>query len=418
LFTYQMNPIGKFLIHDRTEAHCRFQFQHLRVTTWPACLIAFRRGSTITSIVVKHAVILAGGTGTRLWPASTRKNPKQFLRIGEGRSLFAMTLQRAIGLEIEGSICVVTHRDHVDGIVQECREVLEAERFPPARVLILAEPEARNTAPAIGYACTVLQDTGTVDDTLIVMPADHVIEPLSAFTSDVGKAAIPAEQGWLVTFGIPPDRPETGYGYIEAGEALGPGFRVRKFKEKPDAVTARSFLAQGNHYWNSGMFAFRAGRFLEELGRYAPKVARAFSGIPQRRSAQQSASAVSPVLLPADEGLQAAYGKCPSISIDYAVMEHSEHCAVIPAGFSWSDVGSWDVVAELSASNPRDAVDLFTVDATGNFVLSDLPVALVGVQDLLVVVRNGIVLVCRKGKTQQVKDIVQILKEKDRTDLL
>jgi mannose-1-phosphate guanylyltransferase/mannose-6-phosphate isomerase len=368
--------------------------------------------------VVKHAVILAGGAGTRLWPASTRKHPKQFLRLGEGESLFAMTLQRAIGLEIEGFICVVTHQDHVDGIVQECREVLKAETFPPERVQILAEPEARNTAPAIAYACTVLQDAGTMDDTLIVMPADHVIEPLSVFTSDVGKAAIPAEEGWLVTFGIPPDRPETGYGYIEAGEALGPGFRVRKFKEKPDAATARSFLAQGNHYWNSGMFAFRAGRFLEELGRHAPKVARAVLEVPPSKTLGRSATDASPVLLPADKALQAAYGKCPSISIDYAVMEHSDRCAVIPAGFSWSDVGSWDVVAELSASNPRDAADLFTVDATGNFVLSDLPVALVGVQDLLVVIRNGIVLVCRKGKTQQVKDIVKILKDGDRTDLL
>ena len=229
--------------------------------------------------MVKHAVILAGGAGTRLWPASTRDHPKQFLRLTEGQSLFTMTLRRAIGLGVQGTICVVTHRDHAPGIIRECAEVLREERFPPERILVLAEPQARNTAPAIAYACTVLRQSAEPEDTLIVMPADHTIEPLSVFVADVNKAASLAEQDWLVTFGIPPEGPETGYGYVEAGEQRDPGFKVQKFKEKPDEVTARSFLAQGNHYWNSGMFAFRAGRFLEELQKYAPDVARAFSKI-------------------------------------------------------------------------------------------------------------------------------------------
>jgi mannose-1-phosphate guanylyltransferase/mannose-6-phosphate isomerase len=331
-----------------------------------------------------------------------------------------MTLRRAIGLEIEGSICVVTHRDHAEGIVEECREVLQEEDFPPSRVLVLAEPEARNTAPAIAYACVLLQRICSLTDTLIVMPADHIIEPLSVFAEDVGRAALLAEQGWLVTFGIPPDRPETGYGYIEAGKALDPGFKVRKFKEKPDEAMARSFLAQGNHYWNSGMFAFRADRYLEELQAHAPDVARVFLGTSIPEFQKRGSAANAPFLVATDRALEAAYGKSPAISIDYAVMEHSEHSAVVPAGFAWSDVGSWDVVAELFGSEPevRSAGRSVVVDSINNFVLSDLPVALAGVEDLIVVVKNGVVLICRKGKSQLVRDIVQVLKKNDRGDLL
>ena len=368
--------------------------------------------------MVKHAVILAGGAGTRLWPASTRKHPKQFLRLAEGQSLFAMTLRRAIRLQIEGYICVVTHHDHAEGIVQECVQVLREEDFPPDRVLVLAEPEAKNTAPAIAYACVLLRRAGAVKETLIVMPADHIIEPLSAFAGDVGRAACLAEQDWLVTFGIPPDRPETGYGYIEADEALDPGFKVRRFKEKPDEATARSFIAQGNHYWNSGMFAFRADRYLEELQAHKPDLARLFLETPLPDVAPKEAQA--PLLIPANQAVEAAYRKCPSISIDYAVMEHSEHSAVVPAGFSWSDVGSWDVVSDLFGSEPEvgSAGSPVVVDSNNNYVLSDLPVALAGVEDLIVVVKNGAVLICRKGKSQAVKDIVELLKKDDRADLL
>lgn len=370
--------------------------------------------------MVKHAVILAGGAGTRLWPASTRQHPKQFLRLAEGQSLFTMTLRRAIGLGIHGTICVVTHSDHAQGIMQECTEVSKDSRFPTDRILILAEPEGRNTAPAIAYACKVLQRVGAQEDTLIVMPADHTIEPLSTFLEDVNKAAALAEQGWLVTFGISPEGPETGYGYIEAGEELEPGFKVRKFKEKPDEATARTFIAQGNHYWNSGMFAFRIDCFLEELDRHTPDVSRAFTEVSPAKSTRHVKTDVSPLLLPADEALEAVYGNSPSISIDYAVMEHSERSAVVPAKFSWSDVGSWDVVAELFGTEleAKRTDRRLAVDSKDNFVLSDLPVALIGVQDLIVVVKNGIVMVCRKGKSQQVRDVVRSLKEEDRTDLL
>jgi len=237
---------------------------------------------------------------------------------------------------------------------------------------------------------------------------------------DVDKAACLAEQGWLVTFGIPPERPETGYGYIEVADKIDPGFRVRKFKEKPDESTARSFLSQGNHYWNSGMFAFRADRFLEELDKHAPEVARPFFMASPPEIPQHSPIGKTPIMLPVGKQIEEIYRKTPSISIDYAVMEHSDHCAAVPAHFSWSDVGSWDVVAELFGSEleKRQAEHLITVEAEGNFVLSDLPVALAGVKDLIVIVKNGVVLVCKRGKTQLVKDVVQTLKDTERSDLL
>ena len=370
--------------------------------------------------MVKHAVILAGGVGTRLWPASIQQHPKQFLQLVQGQSLFTMTLRRAIRLEIEGFICVVTHKDHADGIARECEEVLKEEPFPSSRVIVLAEPAGKNTAPAIAYACAALKHAGFSSDALIVQPADHAIEPLPVFAGDVDKAARLAEQGWLVTFGIPPERPETGYGYIEVAEEIDPGFRVRKFKEKPDEATARSFLSQGNHYWNSGMFAFRADRFLKELDKHAPEVARPFLMASLPEIPQHSPSGNTPIMLPVAKQIEDIYRKTPSISIDYAVMEHSDHCAVIPAHFSWSDVGSWDVVAELFGSDleKRQAEHLITVEAEGNFVLSDVPVALAGVKDLIVIVKNGAVLVCKRGRSQLVKEVVQTLKNRDRSDLL
>jgi mannose-1-phosphate guanylyltransferase len=195
---------------------------------------------------------------------------------------------------------------------------------------------------------------------------------------------------------------------------------VLKFKEKPDEATARSFLAQGNHYWNSGMFAFRADRYLEELSQHAPKVSRPFLEVAVADAAEHSATTKKTVLIPVGESIESCYGKAPSISIDYAVMEHSERCAAVPASFTWSDVGSWDVVAELFGSEAQETGKggPITVDAAGNFVLSDLPVALAGVSDLIVVVKNGTVLVCRRGRSQLVRDIVQILKDDDRSDLL
>ncbi len=369
--------------------------------------------------MIRHAVILAGGSGTRLWPASTQKHPKQLLELVQGQSLFAMTLQRAVGLGIEGFICVVTHRDHAQAIARECENVLKERRFPLGRVLVLPEPESRNTAPAIAFAAAVLQKAGSPADTLLVMPADHTISPLTVFAEDVDRAAVLAEKSWLVTFGIPPASPETGYGYVESAGPLPGGFEVGKFKEKPDAETARLFIEQGNHYWNSGMFAFRIDTFLEELDKHSPEVAAGFRSLalPEIPAA---ASAGHPLSFPAGEAIEQVYRAVPSISVDYAVMEHSRRSAVVPARFAWSDVGSWDVVAEMFASQTASGSgqQVVSVEAEGNFVFSDIPVALAGVQDLVVVVKNGVLLICRKGRTQLVRDVVQRLKNSNDQELL
>lgn len=370
--------------------------------------------------MVRHAVILAGGAGTRLWPASTEKHPKQFLDLAQGRSLFALTLERAVGLGIEGFICVVTHRDHARAISRQCAALLRKLPFPANRIVILPEPQARNTAPAIALACCFLKAQGSEGDTLLVMPADHTVSPSATFAEDVETAERLAAEGWLVTFGITPERPETGYGYVEIAGRLAGGFKAARFKEKPDIETARAFLRRGGHYWNSGMFAFRVDRFLGELERHAPEVAKPFLFAPLPGPPATAQPGNGPVFAGAEETLASIYRQTPGISIDYALMERSNRCAVVPARFSWSDVGSWDVVAELFGPELAEgqARDLVSVQAAGNFVFSDIPVALAGVEDLVVVVKNGALLICRRGQTQLVREVVQALRDAGREDLL
>ena len=370
--------------------------------------------------MVDHVVILAGGAGTRLWPASVQSHPKQFLDLGDGRSLLRMTAERALAVCPTGKIVVVTHRDHAELAAEHLSALPEAR----GRVAILPEPVGRNTAPAIAFAEAWLRACGGAEATAMVMPADHLIEPMDTFRRDVGTAAALARDGHLVTFGIVPDRPETGYGYIEAGEPVGDGRRVAAFKEKPDTATAQRFLEAGNFWWNSGMFLFRLDRFREECAGHAPEIHRLFSDLP---AAPDSApadggpaqAASGPVIFAETDALRRLYAESPSISIDYAVMERCTRAAVVPAGFSWNDIGSWDEFARLA----RPAAEQGRVLAAGadpsrSFVLSDLPVALVGVDDLIVIVKNGSVLVCRRGESQSVKEIVEELRKEGRRDLL
>lgn len=375
--------------------------------------------------MVQHAVILAGGSGTRLWPASRRSFPKQFLDFGNGQSLFIMTVVRALSLGIRGTLLIVTHKDHLGQIEKQCRQA--ASVVPgPKRILIIPEPEAKNTAPAVAFACAVLKSMGEGKSSILVLPADHTIEPLEVFKADVEKASRLAEQGYLVTFGIPPERPETGYGYIEAGtavitetearegggEALADGLPVKKFKEKPDLKTAERFLRLGNHFWNSGMFAYRVDTFFSELAEYAPKVARPF--LESRLRFEKSAPGAIDVLGD-PEAAARIYSLLPSISLDYALMEKSARCAMVKAAFTWSDVGSWDEVTRLFGAR---AGKVISVSSQRNFVYADLPVALAGVDDLLVVVKNGAVLIARRGSSQLVKDVVRELQDRGLEELL
>ena len=363
--------------------------------------------------MVKHVVIMAGGSGTRLWPASRADAPKQFIDLGtSGGSLFQQTLARALGLHPAGRVLVVTHESQVPAAREQAAAALAAAGGAGAgrRLAILPEPEARNTAAAICCACAWLEARGEGGAPLLVLAADHAIEPQDAFAAAVERAAGLAAGGRLVVFGVRPTRAETGYGYIEAGEPLGDGFVVRSFHEKPDQATARGYLEAGRFYWNSGMFTFSPATFLEEASAVAPAVARPFV------EARAALARLEPRdgLIGDDGTLRGLYAALPSIAVDYAVMEKSRRLAMVQADFQWSDVGSWDEVARLG--RPRG--ELASAQAGGNYVLSDIPVAIAGVSDLIVVVRNGVCLVCRRGSSQLVREIVDQVRKKGPAGLL
>jgi mannose-1-phosphate guanylyltransferase/mannose-6-phosphate isomerase len=366
--------------------------------------------------MVDHVLILAGGSGTRLWPASNSSHPKQFIPVRDGKSLLRLTIERAGALDISGDIVMITLRDQLDPILKES-ERITAER---EKLKIIPEPAARNTAPAIAVAAEYLKAQGKGDDTVLVLPADHLISPVERFREDAARADELARQGYLVTFGIPPAYPATGYGYIESGDKIEPGRRVASFREKPDEKTAKSFVEAGNYYWNSGMFAFKVSTYLDELASHSPAIAETFDGIGK---AGESRSERGIPLEMVGEKVEEIYKSSPKDSIDYAVMEKSRSSAMVEASFEWNDIGSWDEMAKLfeegeGAAGEGENEKVYTVESNGNFVYSDLPVALCGVDDLMVVVKNGAVLVTKKGSGQLVKKVVEQIKEEGRTDIL
>jgi len=373
--------------------------------------------------MVDHVLILAGGSGTRLWPASNSAFPKQFIPVEGDKSLLQLTIERALGLETEGNVFIITLKDQLGPILSVCEKVERGGE----RIKIIPEPEARNTAPAIAIAAEYIQYTSGADNriTAAVLTADHLITPMDTFREDMENADALARQGHLVTFGIPPLRPETGYGYIEAGEKNEYGYMVRSFREKPDEDTARSFIEQGGYFWNSGMFAFRVDRYLEELTAQSPDIGRLFSGIGSKGVSRYTGKIE--ILMEGPE-VESIYTRSPKDSIDYAVMEKSTSSAMVRAHFEWNDVGSWEEMAELYAEK-KGSTDIsgnisgggseyISVSSSDNFIYSDLPVALCGVEDLMVVVKNGVVLVAKRGSGQQVKDVVAELKSRGRKELL
>lgn len=359
-----------------------------------------------------YVIVLAGGAGTRLWPASTSARPKQFLRLGDGSTFLRRALDRALALEPREGVIIVTGATMAEAVAEECRTLPPGT---PGRgsVRILPEPSGRNTAPAAAWALAAAEAWGgRPEDAFLLMTSDHLIEPLPAFAADAARAEALAAAGHLVCFGIPPRYAATGYGYVEAAEPLGPGLRAAGFREKPDAATAEGFLAAGRYYWNSGMYAFRSDFLRRELAAHAPEVARAFESLIDRpREAERGGIRI----VEAWEGLAEAYERTPSISLDYAVSEKCASVALVPASFSWEDVGSWDEMARLFPGGSGSAV---AVESKGCYVDSDIPVALCGVTDLVVVIRNGAALVLRKGASQLVRKAVERLKSTGRRDLL
>lgn len=350
-------------------------------------------------------LILSGGSGTRLWPISRRNLPKQFLSLAGKETLFQQTIQRARGLPDVAAPVVVASDD---------QRFLAAEQLQELGVegaSILLEPTARNTAPAI--AVGALQAIQKNPDALIlVLPADHLIGDSASFVDAVARARPLAEQGWLVTFGIRPDRAETGFGYIRRGEALeGDTFRVSRFVEKPKQEIADQYLASGEYDWNSGMFLFRASRYLEELSQFAPAM----------RQAVETAFGKANKDLDFIRLDHEAFAAAPSDSIDYAVMEKTTRAAVVPVTCGWSDIGSWDALwlsAEKDANGNHLEGDVIALDTRGSLVRSHDRhlVATIGLDDVVVVTTPDATLVARRDASQDVKKVVEQLKAAGRTE--
>ena len=336
-------------------------------------------------------VILSGGSGTRLWPMSRDDRPKQFLSLTAERTMFQLTLDRAADGSRFAAPIIVANARHAD--------LIEGQLGARAATLVL-EPLARNTAPAIALAALA----ANAADPLLVMPSDHVITDGAAFLAAIDAALPLVERGWLVTFGITPDAPETGYGYIRAGEEAAPGaFRVDRFIEKPDATTAQAMLAQGGYVWNGGIFLFRADAYLRALAEFAPAMLAA------AREAMAAAVRTGHRILPDPD----AFAASPSDSIDYAVMEKAERVAVVPVSMGWSDIGSWDALHTLNADHKGDAHsgDVLAIDTTNCLLSSDgIRIAAVGISDLIVVASGDSVLILPRGQSQDVKRIVQAFK--------
>ena len=348
-------------------------------------------------------VILSGGAGTRLWPLSRELHPKQLLSLIGERTMLQETVLRLEGTEAAPPI-VVCNEAHRFLVAEQLRQ-LDIE--PRAIVL---EPFGRNTAPAIALAAhAALAKNGRSEDPLLlVLPADHVIRKVAAFQTAVRTALPAAEKGRFVTFGIVPRSPETGYGYIRRGAPEGTAHRIAEFVEKPDLQRAQGFVASGKHYWNSGMFLFKARGYLEELERFAPEIAQACKAAFEGAKADLDFTRVD----------AKAFERSPSNSIDYAVMEKTSDAVVVPLDAGWSDVGSWAALHDASDADRLGNVthgDVIVEDTAGSYLYSESRlVAAVGLKDHVVVETKDAVLVAPKGRVQDVRKLVARLKEQGR----
>ena len=350
------------------------------------------KGSSLIDIV---PVILSGGSGTRLWPLSRAEKPKQFLSLTAAETMLQLTAARARGAGFAAPV-VVANAAHADEVEAQ---LAAAGAEPQALVL---EPVGRNTAPAIALAAL----SADPDAALLVMPSDHVIADVDAFHAAIRRALPLVEDGWLVTFGITPDAPETGYGYIQVGEEVAAGVhRVARFVEKPRRDVAEAMLAAGDHAWNGGIFLFRADAFVAALERFAPAMLAAVRA--SLDAARREGARVWP---DAD-----AFAASPSDSIDYAVMEKADRVAVVPVAMGWSDVGSWDALHAISEGDAQGNVvsgDVVALDAANCLVRAEgVRVAIAGVSDLIVVASGSDVLIVPRGRSQDVKLLLDAMKK-------
>ncbi|MFZ5862227.1 MAG: mannose-1-phosphate guanylyltransferase/mannose-6-phosphate isomerase [Nitrospirota bacterium] len=350
-----------------------------------------------------YAVILAGGSGTRFWPLSRRLAPKQLLSLTSDRTMLQETVLRVVPTVAADRIWVVTGRDLADETNRQLRAV-------GMQATVLGEPVGRNTALAIAVTARRLAHRDP-DAVMVVLPADHAIAKPEGFRACLDGAIAVARAGYLVTMGIVPHRPETGYGYIKRGDALAVEtggrtapptvFRVERFVEKPDRATAERYVTDGSYAWNSGMFVWRAAAILEELSRHAPNVAAAGDRIAAAMAAGDNTA------------VRNLYEAAESVSIDYAVMERSTRVAVIPADFGWNDVGSWAALDDVATKDARGNVvsgRVVDVDSRNSILYAqDRVVAAIGLNDLVVVDTPDATLVCAKERAQDVRKVVDAL---------
>lgn len=341
-------------------------------------------------------IILAGGGGSRLFPLSRTRFPKQFLKLNGDKSLLAQTIERFSELVKPSDMVIVTNQEYVHHVKTE----LIASKAQEAHILL--EPVARNTAPAIALAARYCVDRlgCGLDEVMFVTPSDHVIRSLETFTANLRQALSMAKMNKIVTFGVKPDSPETGFGYIQVGQPLGSGFTVESFHEKPDRATAEAYLANGSYYWNSGMLVFTIGCFMDELRVYQPDI-----------------YALSDTFL---DTMTENFAEMSNISIDYAVVEKSKQVVMSPLTTKWSDIGSWDAIYDmLDKDADGNAVkgDCIPIDCSNTLILGHSRlIAGIGLEDLLVVETDDVIVVAKKGESQKVKDLVSELTSKGRVE--
>ncbi len=353
-----------------------------------------------------YPVILSGGVGSRLWPLSRAALPKQLLALVSDKTMLQETALRLADKPRLMPPLMVCGNEHRFMIAEQMRQI------GIAPLGIMLEPEGRNTAPAVAAAANYLLAIDP-EAVMLVLPADHVIDDVPAFHVAIERAAGAVAAGSLATFGIVPDGPETGYGYIRRGDAMPASegcFSVERFVEKPDLATAEAFIADGRYLWNSGMFLFSAARFLEELVALRPVIAAC-----AKKAVTEGYRDLDFCRLH-----EASFNACPSESIDYAVMEHTRHAVVVPADIGWSDVGSWSALWEVLDADAQGNVlrgDVYTDDVTNSLIRAESRmVAVVGLSDLVVVETDDAVLVAHKDQVQKVKQIVEHLKKNKRSE--
>ncbi len=346
------------------------------------------------------AVVMAGGSGTRLWPLSRAAHPKQFLVLNGEDTMLQATFKRLGGLDIQSSV-TICNEEHRFFVAEQLREI---DRLGS----IILEPVGRNTAPAIALAA--LSSPEGEDPLLLVLAADHVIQDEAAFTKTVMDAIPLADAGKLVTFGVVAHEPNTGYGYIKKGESQDPGFTVHAFVEKPSSEVAKAYLESGDYFWNSGMFLFKASRYLEELKKHRPDI--------------YDACRLSMKDIVKDNDFlrvnEAAFDACPSDSIDYAVMEKTDDAVVVTMDAGWSDIGSWSSLWDISKKDPNGNAtsgDVMLHESNNSYIRTDEKlVAAIGVDDLVIVSTKDVLVVAHKDSVQDVKSVAQQLKSESRSE--